>query len=551
MKKNMIKQALSRKFDTGELHRDSDLQDFLKSINETVRTMNISEIRKSDDSAAKLRIAGNQLYRERKYDEALVCYNESICYAEPNSGQLGMGYANRSAVYYEQGEFEFALYNIDLAKRNNYPEKLMPKLLARELNCKQQIVLGQSKGTVPRPMMSINVDTHPRIPFLADGIGMNYYPRCGRGLAAEKDFNPGDVILDEKIELCGIDFDLSCHNCNHCSARFNYSLIPCPTCPIFMYCSQECLEQNWKFYHRFECGVATKLSSASFVTLMVTPRLFFYGLSQFGDDLQAMMEYCEPEVTEPSNPLDLDYTNLNRLEVYKALYTNHPFSDPEIEYVMKYVACVYYVVFLENPAVSSIIRTAAQQRFFLLSLLQHARLSCSLLADTSDSQSRSLGTISPVYSICNHSCDPNAATFIDSGRSKVIILRPVHKGEQIVTSYGPTWWHPRPGHILGFRCSCIACNADQKWRSMIERRFSPKVNKNLQTLHDVMARNDFSVANKLNALQQFVKRYADRYHPQKDLGMILSSYRLLLDFAVRNENVALERARLQAAYADH
>lgn len=95
MKKNMVKQALSRKFDTGELDRDSDLQDFLKSINETVRTLNISEIRKSDDSAAKLRIAGNQLYRECKYDEALVSYNESICYAEPKSDQLGMGYANR------------------------------------------------------------------------------------------------------------------------------------------------------------------------------------------------------------------------------------------------------------------------------------------------------------------------------------------------------------------------------------------------------------------------------------------------------------------------
>lgn len=77
------------------MDRDSDLQDFLKSINETVGALNISEIRKSDESAAKLRIAGNQLYRERKYDKAIVCYNESICYAEPNSYQLGMGYANR------------------------------------------------------------------------------------------------------------------------------------------------------------------------------------------------------------------------------------------------------------------------------------------------------------------------------------------------------------------------------------------------------------------------------------------------------------------------
>ncbi|EDS35734.1 conserved hypothetical protein [Culex quinquefasciatus] len=98
----------------------------------------VPEQGKCDADAARFRNTGNRLYLDGKYGEAL-------------------GYA-------------FALYNIDLAMKHDYPEKLMPKLRVRELNCKQQIAPGRSKGTVQGPRMDINVDTNLKIPFLAKGI---------------------------------------------------------------------------------------------------------------------------------------------------------------------------------------------------------------------------------------------------------------------------------------------------------------------------------------------------------------------------------------------
>ncbi|XP_038119661.1 SET and MYND domain-containing protein 4-like [Culex quinquefasciatus] len=100
-----------------------------------------------------LRNTGNRLYLDGKYGEALVW-----CFAEKETNRLATGYGNRSVVYFEQGEYAFALYNIDLAKKHDYPEKLMPKLRVMELNCKHQIAAGRSKDTVPSPRMDINVD---------------------------------------------------------------------------------------------------------------------------------------------------------------------------------------------------------------------------------------------------------------------------------------------------------------------------------------------------------------------------------------------------------
>lgn len=52
----------------------------------------------------------------------------------------------RSVIYYEEDEYEFVRANIELAKKHNYPEKLMPKLLAREENSKKTIKNGNRKG---------------------------------------------------------------------------------------------------------------------------------------------------------------------------------------------------------------------------------------------------------------------------------------------------------------------------------------------------------------------------------------------------------------------
>uniref|UniRef100_A0A8D8KL58 (northern house mosquito) hypothetical protein n=1 Tax=Culex pipiens TaxID=7175 RepID=A0A8D8KL58_CULPI len=75
---------------------------------------NVEEPVKGNAKAAHFRQQGNHFYLAKRYEKALEKYNESICYAEAGSDQLAMGYANRSAIYFEQGEYEFALLNIGL-----------------------------------------------------------------------------------------------------------------------------------------------------------------------------------------------------------------------------------------------------------------------------------------------------------------------------------------------------------------------------------------------------------------------------------------------------
>uniref|UniRef100_A0A1Q3EXY0 SET domain-containing protein n=1 Tax=Culex tarsalis TaxID=7177 RepID=A0A1Q3EXY0_CULTA len=509
----------------------------------------LDELVKSEIEAFKHREAGNRFYRERNLVKAMDCYNQSICYAQLDSEQLGMGYANRSAVCLEQGDYEYALFNIDLAKKHNYPEKQMPKLLVRERNCKQRIADGHSKGTVPSPRINLNVNTNPRIPFLANGIAMTYDSRFGRGLIAEKDFNVGDMILDEKIELGAHNFFMSYLQCNQCFANYSQLLIPCPTCVLFMYCSKECRELSWKLYHRFECGVASKLCCVSGSGDMIFPRLFFYGLSQFGDDLQAMMEYCENRVGDVPNPLELDYTNPDRMGLFKALHNTLPRSL-DLSPSGKRVAASYFVAFLMNPAVTSIIRTASHRQFFLWCLMMYSR-TVHPLATAIFNNGHMSAAIRPIGSLLNHSCDPHAIQRFHSGRWKVILIRPVQKGEQIFATYGPTWWQPIPGAKLLFKCECVVCDegkAGQKWHSLKARPFPPKAVKDIRVFTEIFEKDDVHIATRLIALQQFIKRYA-YYHPNEAvLGGMLRRYSYHLTMVFQTEDQALVRAKLQAEF---
>uniref|UniRef100_A0A8D8G2T2 SET and MYND domain-containing protein 4 n=1 Tax=Culex pipiens TaxID=7175 RepID=A0A8D8G2T2_CULPI len=528
----------------------------LMIVEEKGRLQRIPEVGKSNERAVEYRNAGNGLYAEGKYERALECYNKSLAFAEPDTDQLGMAYANRSAVQLKQGEYEFALYSIELAKKHNYPEELMPKLLERESECKQQIVRGNSKGTVPCPRMGINVDTNPKIPFLARGIAMSHDAKFGRGLVAEREFKPGDIICDEKCELCDVDYNLIYRNCNQCGGDFANILIPCPKCPFFMYCSEECLELSWKLYHRFECAVATKLYVVSQISKMVHARMFFYGLTQFEDNLQAMMDYCVPEVTTVANPLAQDFNNLNRLDVFKAYHNTKPYLDPELEIVNMFGACVYYVLLLTNPALSSLVNTEPFKWFFFTSLLKYHRMSISLVSvSITGDEDHVVGFLSPVNSICNHSCDPNAVGILHSGRYKIALIRPVRKGEPIFCYYSPPWWDPErsPVPTLHFPCECVVCDrgpAGKAWRLLKKRPFPAAAVKNVRMMQDMVCGETTSNANKLNMLQQFIRRFSE-LHPNKIVGQWLDWYSYYLTISVYAENLVLLRAKVQEMRAEH
>ncbi|XP_038114117.1 SET and MYND domain-containing protein DDB_G0273589 [Culex quinquefasciatus] len=524
--------------------RNTDIAAYRDFIAQRDPLINIPEMAKSNELADRHRQHGNRAYAAKRFDEALLQYNQSICFAERGSEQLGMGYANRSAVYYEQGEYEFALYNIDLARKHNYPEAMMPKLLAREVNCKKMIDEGNSKGTVPIPVVQMNVEVNPTIPFLAKGITMKQYGEMGRGLVAERDFTTGDVILDEKVDLCFVSCFRNYLNCGHCGSEFCRSLIPCLGCVMFMYCSEKCREQDLRITHRFECSVASKLFSVTDLTAMMMARLFFYGLTAFDDNVNKMMKYCLANAGTGSNPFELEFANLNRVDIFKVLHQTKARYDPTIEHDLKVDAAAYHLIFMKSPAVQAIFCTAAQRNFMLRCLLIHGRVASTLALNQKYEPNGFTANFSPLATVCNHSCDPNATTIVDSGSIKLIVLRPIVKGDQILTTYGPAWWRAQYCHDVNFDCNCPFCDEGsegEKWQAEQDQApmMPPNPPKDLFSTDG----DTSNLVYKLGRFQRIVKFLA-REHLGQLFGDMANVYHDALIEVVRQENRKRDRAKV-------
>ncbi|KAL9698255.1 hypothetical protein quinque_001696 [Culex quinquefasciatus] len=509
---------------------------------------NVKEPVKSNAKAAHFRQEGNHFYLAKRYEKALEKYNESICYAEAGSDQLAMGYANRSAIYFEQGEFEFALLNIRLARDHNYPEKLMGKLSARENNCRKKIDEGLAKDNVPCPRMGINVEVNPKIPFLAKGIGMKQYPGSGRGLVAERNFKTGDVILDEKTILSVVSVANRYLNCSHCGISNQHSLIPCPNCVHCMYCSGECLVED-KPLHRFECGFGAQIGNVTFNCSNMGHKLFFYGLKLFKDDLNQMMNYCEKNANTGSDPFTLDYRKYDPLEEFKHFMKSKMTCNPLVEYTFKLCAAAAYVVLMKQPSIRSLFPSKSQKQFFLNCLYNCQRVAAYYAWDNNTPTGIIAAGLTYTAKVINHSCDPNAMAFYDADRVKCILIRPVRKGEQITYSLGPAWFNPGGQSVseLSFKCRCPVCRygSTQEWMSL-GKPLPPNAGNDLSMCMAVLISDTGNDAAKLNAFQQIIQRY-DPFLPNMDLSLHLRIYIEKLKDAIVNENVKLNRAKVAAA----
>ncbi|XP_058835852.1 uncharacterized protein LOC131692688 [Topomyia yanbarensis] len=491
---------------------------------------------KCNEKAGALRREGNRLYLKKRFKPALEKYNESICWALGDSEDLALGYANRSAIYYEQGEYELCLANIALARKHRYPELLQPKLQTREQNCKQKIATGHSRCNYHFSALDFKAKVNDKIPAVAKDIIMKQMPECGRGLVANRAFKVGEVILHEQPIMAAIDTQVKYLNCDFCSNENFHSLIPCPKCPSVMFCNEECLENGQKYIHRFECGISEKLHhirSDDYLGI----RMFFYGLSLFDGNVGKMIKFCKSRPKTEVNPLKLDFKNHDRLKEFELFHrvenNNEGYCDEEMyETAFRFLTAIYYKIYMTQPQIKSIFVQRRYKNFMLSSLLDYMRTAHFMAIGPGDKYTEQLFSFA---SLCNHSCDPNTLSLYWSGQLKFVVLRPISKNEEILISYGPLYCEHTAAdrHYLTtrmfFECICDACDPISNaftFKCMVTELLYPA----LADMHMCPNPAIMLLTDKLRKLRNDIEVYSF-VHPRDDFYAVLDDYRQCLTWA--------------------
>ncbi|XP_055476279.1 SET and MYND domain-containing protein 4 isoform X1 [Psammomys obesus] len=115
------------------LHSSSHLQPkdemFLKQLSSGY------VVEKDHDAPLFYREEGNKKFQEKDYTGAAVLYSKGVSHSRPNTEDISLCYANRSAALFRLGQYEACLKDIVRAGVHGLPERLQPKMMLRKAEC--------------------------------------------------------------------------------------------------------------------------------------------------------------------------------------------------------------------------------------------------------------------------------------------------------------------------------------------------------------------------------------------------------------------------------
>ncbi|KAM9176800.1 SET and MYND domain-containing protein 4 [Mergus octosetaceus] len=78
---------------------------------------------------------GNRRFGRGCYGDAALLYSQAASHELPGSPEVSLCFANRSAALFHLGHFEVCLEDIARAQSHGYPDRLLPKVLLRKVEC--------------------------------------------------------------------------------------------------------------------------------------------------------------------------------------------------------------------------------------------------------------------------------------------------------------------------------------------------------------------------------------------------------------------------------
>ena len=238
-------------------------------------------VEKDNDAPLFYREEGNRKFQEKEYTDAAVLYSKGVSHSRPNTEDISLCYANRSAALFHLGQYEACLKDIVEAGMHGYPERLQPKMMILQRNVQHLKIKIQEKETLPEPIPAALTNAfedialgeeNTQISGASLSVSLCTHPLKGRHLVATKDILPGELLvkedafvsvlipgemprphhcLENKWDTRVTSGDLYCHRC----LKHTLATVPCGSCSYAKYCSQECMQQAWDLYHSTECSL--------------------------------------------------------------------------------------------------------------------------------------------------------------------------------------------------------------------------------------------------------------------------------------------------------
>ncbi|KAM6163062.1 SET and MYND domain-containing protein 4 [Rhynchocyon petersi] len=98
---------------------------------------------------------GNKKFQKQDYMGAAVLYSKGISHSRPNTEDISLCYANRSAALLHLSQYETCLKDITTAQQHGYPERLQPKMMLRKAECLVTLGRLQEANQTVRDLESI------------------------------------------------------------------------------------------------------------------------------------------------------------------------------------------------------------------------------------------------------------------------------------------------------------------------------------------------------------------------------------------------------------
>jgi SET and MYND domain-containing protein 4 len=192
---------------------------------------------KNGEKSDSLRDKGNLQFQDGLYLEALIFYNKSLCYALPESSQIALAYANRSAVYLKAKLYHKCLENIKLAHKCGYPAEKLQKLDEREDRCKKLIENHKMhlKNDSRNFFFKLSYPPNEKIPFVANCLELQEDEKYGRYVVTNINLKPGDIIAIDEPVFKFVNKEVFDRHCANCLKSNDLSLIPCLSCTYSKY----------------------------------------------------------------------------------------------------------------------------------------------------------------------------------------------------------------------------------------------------------------------------------------------------------------------------